>query len=170
MAHVGAYDYMVASPAAPEFGSVNFMFKHISALVQLKLTVHQPSTITTVKLTTDSKAFSVEGKVDIMAASPCITALTPAKEIKLDLKNVKTTEEDQVVTLYMMLPPADLSAKTLKAVISTEKGSEEVPLQNLNFQAGKVYVLNGILQTGNDTGYRDGVVRLDKAGTMQHFR
>ena len=66
MAHLGDYDYMVATPTAPEFGSAQFMFKHLSALVQLKITVPQPATFTSVKLVTDTEAFAVKGKVDVM--------------------------------------------------------------------------------------------------------
>jgi hypothetical protein len=165
MAHLGAYDYMVATPVAPEFGSANFMFKHMSALVQLKLTIPEPATLTSVKLVADTESFAVMGKVDIMADAPSITAVTSASEVELTLQEVSTTEENQVVTLYLMLPPADLSAKTLKAVVTTDKGTLEMTLENKNFQAGKVYALSGEMK-GN---YKNGVATLVKAGTLQQL-
>ena len=169
MAHLGAYDYMVATPTAPEYGSANFVFKHLSALVQLKLTIPQPATITSVKLATETDAFAVKGKVDIMANAPVITPVTSAKEVVLDLKNLATTESNQVVTLYMMLPPADLSAKTLKAVVTTDKGDAELVFGTKNFKAGTAYALNGVLDSNDEAGYKDGVVRLAKAGTMKEL-
>ena len=165
MAHLGAYDYMVATPVAPEFGSANFMFKHMSALVQLKLTIPEPATLTSMKLVADTESFAVMGKVDIMADAPSITAVTSASEVELTLQEVSTTEEDQVVTLYLMLPPADLSAQTLKAVVTTDKGTLEMALENKNFQAGKVYALSGEMK-GN---YKNGVATLVKAGTLQQL-
>ena len=172
MAHLGDYDYMVATPTAPEFGSALFMFKHLSALVQLKLTIPQPATLTSVKLVAENKAFAQEGKVDIMAETPGITAVTPSGEIKLDLQDVKTTEANQVVTLYLMLPPADLSAQTLKAVIASDKDNQEIALESKNFQAGKAYALAGSPESGEIVGdgtYKDGVVSLAEAGTMKEL-
>ena len=165
MAHLGAYDYMVATPVAPEFGSANFMFKHMSALVQLKLTIPEPATLTSVKLVADTESFAVMGKVDIMADAPSITAVTSASEVEQTLQEVSTTEENQVVTLYLMLPPADLSAQTLKAVVTTDKGTLEMTLENKNFQAGKVYALSGEMKGD----YKSGVATLIEAGTLQQL-
>ena len=142
-AHLGDYDYMVAPATVSEFGSAQFTFKHLSALVRLKLSIQQPSTITSVKLVTETDAFAVQGKVDIMADVPVITPVTSAKEVVLDLEDVTTTKANQVVTLYMMLPPADLSAKSLKAIVITDRGRQEVALGSRNFQAGKAYQLSG---------------------------
>ena len=172
MAHLGDYDYMVATPTVPEFGSANFMFKHLSALVQLKLTIPQPATLTSVKLVAENKAFAQEGKVDIMADVPSITPATTATELELTLQDVSTTEENQVVTLYMMLPPTDLSNQTLKAVIASDKGNQEIALESKNFQAGKAYGLSGAAEdkeTVGDGTYKDGVVSLAEAGTMKNL-
>ena len=168
-AHLGAYDYMVATPTTSEFGSVLFTFKHLSALVQLRITVPQPATLTSVKLVTDTESFAVKGSVDIIASTPSITPVTSTKEVELKLKNIVTTKANQVVTLYLMIPPVDLSAQKLKAVITTEKGVEEIALESKNFRAGTIYTFletdNGTI-VGNDT-YRNGVVSLSEAGYME---
>ena len=168
MAHLGDYDYMVATPTAPEFGSAQFMFKHLSALVQLKVTIPEPATFTSVKLVTDTKAFAVEGKVDVMADAPVITPTAPATEVVLNLQNVVTTKENEVVTFYLMLPPADLSGKTLKAVLVSDKGNVEVDLESKNFKAGTAYALSGEMES-TDAGYKDGVVTILEAGSMKQL-
>ena len=168
MAHLGDYDYMVATPTAPEFGSAQFMFKHLSALAQLKITVPQPTTFTSVKLVTDTKAFAVEGKVDIMAETPGITPVTSSTEMVLNLQDVATTKENEVVTFYFMLPPADLSGKTLKAVIVSDKGSQEIALEGKNFKAGTAYALSGEMES-TEAGYKDGVIRIAEAGSMKQL-
>ena len=169
MAHLGAYDYMVATPTVPEYGSANFVFKHLSALVQLKLTVAQPVILKSVTLTAETDAFAVEGKVDIMTATPNIIPVTPAHGVKLDLQNVKTDEANQELTFYLMLPPVDLSNQTLTAVITMDKGVEEVTLESKNFQAGTAYALSASCQgmIVGDGSYKDGVVSLAEAGTME---
>lgn len=81
-----------------------------------------------------------------------------------------TTKEEQVVTFYMMLPPADLSAQTLKAVITTDKGVIEMVLESKNFKAGTVYALVGAPEDDDVIGdgtYKDGVVSIAEAGTMR---
>jgi len=110
-AHLGAYDYMVATPTTSEFGSAHFTFKHLSALVQLKITIPVPTSLTSVKLVTDTEAFVVKGEVDIMADAPSIKSVTSVKEIVLNLQEVTTTDESQVATFYMMIPPVDLSGQ-----------------------------------------------------------
>ena len=163
-AHLGAYDFMAAAAASPKNGNVTFAFKHLGALIQLKLTLPQATTLKSVTLTAADDVFSVKGKVDIMASTLCIEPVTSANELTLTLKDVATTEANQVVTLYMMLPPANLSEQTLKAVVTTaDKGTMEMALESKNFQAGKAYGLSGVMESG----YKDGVVTLAKAGTMK---
>ena len=165
LAHLGDYDYMVAPPATPEFGSAQFMFKHLSALVQLKITVPQPVKCHSLKLVAEGNVFAVEGKVDIMATTPRITPITTTKEIMLDLQDVATTEKNQVLTFYLMLPPTNLSSRTLKAVLTTDRGEEKIALESKNFQAGTAYALSGELKTVEGS-YKNGVVTLGEAGTM----
>lgn len=170
MKHLGAYDYMVATPTIPEFGVAKFTFKHLSAFVQLKLTISQPTSLRSMKLIAETESLAMKGNVDIMAATPVITPVTSSKEIELKLQNVVTTEEDQVVTLYLMLPPVDLSTQTLQAIVTTDNGIEEIPLKSRNFKAGMAYGLSGMSEDndiiGNGT-YMDGIVSIAEAGTMK---
>ena len=169
IAHLGTYDYMVATPVAPEFGSAHFTFKHLGVLVQLRLTIPQAATLTSMKLVTEIKAFALEGKVNIMADAPSISPIFSENEIELTLQDISTTEENQVVILYMVLPPANLSEQTLKAVVVSNKGTLEYVLENKNFQAGKAYALTGTIKEapiGNGT-YQNGVVSIAEAGTMK---
>jgi hypothetical protein len=67
-----------------------------------------------------------------------------------------------------MLPPADLSAQTLKAVIASDKGNQEIALESKNFQAGKAYALAGEMEAAKGS-FEDGVVTLVEAGTMKQL-
>lgn len=166
-AHLGAYDYMAAIPATPVDGNVTFTFKHLGALVQLKLTVPQPTTLTSVTLTTENNSFAVKGKVDIMTNTRVIESTKSAKELTLDLKDITTTEPNQVVTLYMMIPPVDLSTKVLKAKVKTNSGSEEVILNSKNFLAGKIYAVSGSMEDKEAAGIDGGTVTITTAGTLK---
>ena len=164
-AHLGAYDFMVAAPTVSVEGAAQFAFKHLSALAQLKFTVAEPTTFTSVSLVADTEAFALQGKVDIMADSAFITPIATSKELTLDLQEVATTEENQEVTLYLMVPPVDLSGQSLKALIVSDKGTQEVALAGKNFKPGKAYSLSGKIDN-IELGYKDGVVRIGEAGTL----
>ncbi len=168
MEHLGGYDYMVATPTTPKLGSAQFTFKHLSALIQLKITIPQPVTLNSVKLITDTEAFAIEGTVDIMAENPSITPVASSKEFELNLQDVVTTEPNQVIMLYMMLPPTDLSGQTLRVRIMSDKGIQEIALAGKNFQAGTAYTLSGELDSVFSS-YKDGVVTITKAGMMKQL-
>ena len=167
-AHLGTYDYMVATPTTPEFGSAQFTFKHLSALVQLKITISQPATLHSVKLVTSNDLFFVEGEVDLMESTPSIAPITPDNEVELALQDISTTQVNQEVTFYMMIPPTNLKTQPLKAIVQTDKGEEEVVLESKNFQSGTVYLLSGEMGS-TEAGYKDGVATISEAGTMKQF-
>lgn len=144
-AHLGVYDYLAAPASEVKNGGVSFDFERLGCLVQIQLTVPSPTTIYSVTLKAENEAFAVKGKVDLTESSPRIYPVASSSEIMLKVKNVTTAESNQVATFYMMLPPTDLSGKTLKAVVSVENGSKEVSLASKNFQAGKAYALSATL-------------------------
>lgn len=144
-AHLGVYDYLAAPASEVKNGGVSFDFERLGCLVQIQLTVPSPTTIYSVTLKAENDAFAVKGKVDLTESSPRIYPVASSSEIMLEVKNVTTAESNQVATFYMMLPPTDLSGKTLKAVVSVENGSKEVSLASKNFQAGKAYALSATL-------------------------
>ncbi len=174
MAHLSAFDYMAASASTPSSGRVNFNFKHLGAFVQLKITIPQGGTLSSVTLSADEAVFVTEGKVDLTAATPTIQAVTKSKTLTLDVENVTTTAENPVATLYMMLAPVDMTGKTLSAVVKQSNGSTEtIVLTSKNFEKGKAYGVSGTMKdpnggaTAGDGTYKDGVVSIAKAGTMK---
>ena len=137
-------------------------------MAQLKITVPQPTSFTSVSLVADTEAFALKGEVDIMADSAFITPVTISKELTVNLQDVATTEENQTVTFYLMVPPVNLKDQNLKAVIVSNKGVQEVALTGKNFKPGKAYSLSGEVENV-DLGYKDGVVRMGEAGTMKQL-
>ena len=144
-AHLGVYDYLAAPASEVKNGGVSFDFERLGCLVQIQLTMPSPTTIYSVTLKAENDAFAVKGKVDLTESSPRIYPVASSSEIMLEVKNVTTAKANQVATFYMMLPPTDLSGKTLKAVVSVENGSKEVSFASKNFQAGKAYALSATL-------------------------
>ena len=176
MEHLSAYDFMAASASTPQSGLVNFQLKHLGSFVQLKITMPQGGTLSSVTLSADEALFVTKGTMDVMAATPAIKAVETSKALTLDVENVTTTAESPVATLYMMLAPVDFTGKTLNAIVKTSDGrSEIITLTSKNFEAGKAYAVSGAMKdpnggvTAGDGTYKDGVVSVDIAGNMKEL-
>lgn len=174
MTHLNTHDFMAASGSTPSSGKVNFHFAHLGAFAQLKITMPQGGTLTSVTLSADEAVFTTEGTIDLTATTPAIKSVKKSKTLKLDVENVTTTPESNVATLYMMLAPVDFTSRTLSAIVETSDGkSETITLTGKNFEAGKAYGVSGTMKdpnggavAGNGT-YKDGVVSVDVAGNMK---
>ncbi len=174
MDHMSTFDYMFASVTTPSSGRVNFNFKHLGAFVQLKITMPQGGTLSSVTLLSDEAVFVTEGAIDLTSATTTIQAETKSKILTLDVEGVTTTTENPIATLYMMLAPVDMTNKTLSAVVKQNDGSSEtITLTSKNFEKGKAYGISGTMKDMNDdetivTGtYKDGVVSVAEPGTMK---
>ena len=174
MAHLSTHDFMAASGSTPSSGKVNFHFAHLGAFAQLKITMPQGGTLTSVTLSADEAVFTAEGTIDLTATTPAIKSVKKSKTLKLDVENVTTTPESNVATLYMMLTPVDFTSRTLSAIVETSDGkSETITLTGKNFEAGKAYGVSGTMKDPNDGAvagdgtYKDGVVSVDVAGNMK---
>ena len=143
--HIGAYDFMAASVTTPEKGAVAFDMQHLGALVQLTITVPEPSTLTKITLSTTSYTYITEtGYVDLSATTPSITASTKSKSIEIRLTDIKTTEANEKVIIYFMMAPADFSG-VFHATISLEDGTTlETDISGKKLEAGKAYALEEI--------------------------
>ena len=174
MVHLSAYDFMAASGSTPSSGKVNFQFAHLGAFVQLKITMPQGGTLSSVTLSADQAVFTTEGTIDLTASTPVIKSVKKSKTLALHVEGVTTTPENNVATLYMMLAPVDFTNRTLSAIVKTSDGkSETITLTGKNFEAGKAYGVTGTMKdpnggvTAGSGTYKDGVVSVDVAGNMK---
>ena len=166
MAHLSAYDYMVASASTPASGKVNFQFEHLGAFVQLQITMPADETLTSVTLSAEDEVFTISGVVDLTEETIAIKPTEKSKTLALEVEGVTTTEENNVATLYLMLAPVDMTGKTLKAIVKTQSGvTETITLTSKNFEAGKAYGVSGVMNTSGS--YKDGVVNIREAGNMR---
>lgn len=144
--HLGSFDYMAASATTPSEGIVNFQFKHLGALVRLKIAMEETSTISSVTLQTDDEAFITNGLVDLTVTTPAITPTATSNSFPIILEDI-TVQEGEDLIVYFMLPPVDLANETLKVVVAKENGdSQEIALIGKNFEAGKPYGLSAVLE------------------------
>ena len=164
--HIGAYDFMAASVTTPSNGAVAFDMQHLGALVQLTITVPEPSTLTKVVLTSSTE-FTETGTVDLTADTPTIKVATQSKTFDIALNNVTTTETNENVVVYFMVAPVDLTDNELKATIHfADETIREVEITGKNLQAGKAYRLAAEIEANF---YLDGVAYLSNAGILSEL-
>lgn len=135
--HIGAYDFMAASVSTPSNGKVAFDMQHLGCLVQLKITVPNAGTLSSVTLTADEEVFVEKGYIDLTATAPSIISTQTANSLNVDLKDVVTTTVNEVVTVYFMMAPMDMTGKTLTVKVGDIVGT----VFGRNFEAGKAYQL-----------------------------
>lgn len=148
--HIGAYDFMAASVTTPSNGAVAFDMQHLGALVQLTVTVPEPSTLTKVVLTSTTE-FTQTGTIDLTAEIPAITAVTQSNTLDITLNNVTTTEANEKVIVYFMMAPVDLTDSELTATTYyVNETSSEIELTKNNLQPGKAYRFTEDVKSLND--------------------
>lgn len=143
--HIGAYDFMAASVATPSDGSVAFDMNHLGCLVQLVLTVPEPSTLNRVTLNSSAN-FTATGLIDLSSVSPAIIAKTQTTSMDIVLKDITTTSADEKVYVYFMIAPVDFSGSELAVTVTYEGGATaKADITGKNLQAGKAYQMKASL-------------------------
>ena len=162
--HIGTYDFMAASVTTPENGAVAFDMQHLGALVQLTITVPEPSTLSRISLESEEN-FIETGTIDLSSHTPAIQKKYGSNSFKIYLSNITTTKADEEVVIYFMMAPIDLSDKSLKAIIVKDNSYyQEVELTGKNFEAGKAYRLTADMVSEEE---RPTVIDVATAGTFE---
>lgn len=139
-ATIGKYDFMNAASTSPEEGRLLFEFSHLGALVQLSVTVPEKMTVKKMALATENEEFLIEGYYNLEDEIPAYVAERKSKVLSLAMKNVEC-EANATVIGYLMVPPTDLTGKTLTVRVYDDRNklySYTYPAAGV-FRAGKSY-------------------------------
>ena len=120
--HLGKYDLQIAAGKTPTTGKISFEFKHQVCFIRMDLTAPRAATWKSITLESDA-LFTTEATINIASETPSIAATSTANEITLDLENVKT-EENEIITAYMVVLPVNLTDKTLNVILTDSNGDD----------------------------------------------
>ena len=141
-AHLGAYDYMAAVATTPSSGKVNFDFQHLGCLMEIKMTIPEPCKLTYLTINDPYPHYSntSNGYIDLGSITPKITY---NKKRKLILNDIATSSPNEVITLYMMVPPSNSNEDGLEIEVGNEQGVQYVGWgePNKQYLAGKYYIV-----------------------------
>lgn len=173
--HLGSYDFMAACANVPIDGDVDFEFKHLGCLLQLKLTLPKASSYNKITFNAAEKIFVEEGYYDLMADHIEIVPETLADTFSIALQDVITQNDNEEIEVYFMMPPSNLSGKEVKLLVSGDNGilaEGDVILKD--FVAGTAYSFTATLNNKNAGPTHpdedlDGVVVVQKSGTLENL-
>jgi len=150
---VGTHDYTYSDWGTANDGTIGFSFHHIGAIVELTLGVPVTSAYTSVTISADQACIPLLGSYDLTAATPAFVPQTGAlaSAITLNLESFQGTA-GQESKFYIMLPPMDLTGRTLTATLSTGNSSCTYSLSAFQTQAGKIMRLTGTPQSSTIPG------------------
>ena len=138
------YDFLATGAVKPSDGQVTFNMKRISAILKISISMPAGSTAHYGTLIAPEEAFGVKGVLDLSGNEPVYTPEGRTKFINTDLGIEKTSTSAWTYEVYMMVPPTDLSGKTLTFRLTSDAGyAYEATLQGKKFEAGKAYKLSG---------------------------
>lgn len=162
-AHLGAYDYLACAATAPDAnGSVDLTMKHLGAFLRLQLTMPKADTYSSVTLESNGAKFVTAGTFDLTAATPAITPTATSSTYTIDLTNVATAEKNQVITVYAIVAPANLSASNIKVTVhGTGQTTYVQTVPGKNFIARSAYNIavdnfpSGTNASGEDVSWEE---------------
>ena len=152
-AHLSPFDYMAAAGSAPSDGEISFDFKHLGALLMLNLTVPKVGEYTSLTLTCQGTQFATKGTIDITADDPAITPTDWSNEFVIHLNNLTTTQANENVVVYALIPPVDMSEQTITVNLRGDHADCETSFtrgKNKPFLAGRSYRPNMGVMVGGD--------------------
>lgn len=141
-AHLSPFDYMAAAASAPSDGEISFDFAHLGCLLMLNLIVPKVGEYTTLTLTSNGVPFATKGTVDITAETPAVTPTDWSNEFVIHLNNLTTTQANEDVVIFAMIPPVDMSEQTITVNLRGDHTDCETSFtrgKNKPFLAGRSY-------------------------------
>lgn len=166
--HLGRYDFMAATAVVPTHGEVGFNYKHLGCLMQIKLTMPKPGVVTSVVLKSTEKIFVSQGKYNLMSNDIAIEPVTLLDSMKIDLTNVQTSNDGEIITVYLMMAPSNLTDKEVIVKAQNENqlvAEGKVMLKNL--VAGTAYSFESSLKENVLDEDEEGITNVTTAGTLE---
>ena len=139
------YDFMATGAIQPSNGQVTFNMQRISAILKIKVKSPYNDHVRYASLIAPEPLFGIKGTLDLSSNEPVYTPEVMSKSINTDLgqDNVSWGYDYNDFVFYLMIPPTDLSGKTLKFRTNSDNGCvKEVSIAGQNFETGKAYYID----------------------------
>lgn len=145
--HLGMYDFMAAPASSSADGYVNFKFDHLGCLVQLKLTVPAVETFSTLTLSCKEAIFTEKAKLNLVGENYSYIPSDMSQRLTMELDNISSDTENQVLTFYMMVGPLDMAGHSVTVTLRTDTNVlYQGDLTSKKMLAGYAYAFSSTLK------------------------
>ena len=137
------YDFMASGATQPKDGAVKFTMQRLSAILKIRTVITAGNHVQYFSLTASDPVFGVKGTLDLSGTEPVYTPTVMSKSINTQLvMDKEVTSNEEFFTIYLMIPPVDLSGKDLTLSINSNSGDAmQAVFEGKNFEAGKAYYI-----------------------------
>ncbi len=136
--HLASYDYMVAQTTTTET-EANFTFAHYGSIIRFACYVPATTTFSSLEITSKAEDAIFTTEANMNLTNQTITSTSKSKKATLTLNNITVAAGDSLIA-YMMMPPTDLSGKSIMLSLNaTDDSALQTYIAGVNIQAGKVY-------------------------------
>lgn len=138
--HLGTYDFMAADATIPNEGEVTLAFKHVNSVLRFNIKMPQAANLTSMALVAEENVLPSICTLNLLTTPATLTPIKSENTIFLDLSDIEVAQAGEQITLYMMIPPCNLTEKSLNAHLIDDMGnSYSAALTGKNFEAGMAY-------------------------------
>lgn len=151
------YDYQSSVATSPDAdGNVFIALKHLGCFVRLQMEMPVADSYSLLSLCLDKGSFITEGTVDLSSNNPSITSTNSSNKYNVSLSNISATDDNKIITIYLMLAPSDFSESTITATLSgTKYATYSASFTGKNMEAGKAYSYSVKTNKGTTIGGED---------------
>lgn len=155
-AHLGKYDFLAAGASHPQGDYLKISLTRMVCVVRLYLTVPDAGTYTYATIKTDEESFFTKQNLNISGETPQVVPVSASNKLVLALNEFETTEANQVVKLFMMAAPVDLTGKTLYVELRNISGDVYkgtlIPRKDQNLKANTIRKFDAELHLSDGEG------------------
>ena len=136
--HLASYDFMTAHGTATD-DALSLSYTHLGSILRIAAYVPEAKTFSSLTLSAKDNSAWFTSEATMNATNNTITTTATATTATLTLNNITVEAGDSLIA-YMMLPPTDLSGKSMMLSLNATDGSAlQTYIAGVNIQAGKVY-------------------------------
>lgn len=177
-AHLSNYIYLASAPVEVQNGSLTFPLLHVGSVLRLALVLPEATTYTSLAVFTDAKVLPVKKTINLCDSELPENVTELSDRITLNLKNIKTTQENEEVVFWLAFPSVSQGTHALKVAVFDKYGhayvgeiwkSEDTPAM-ASFTRNKYQMryASPVLTEGFSFGYGDwGSDGNDYGGTLE---
>ena len=146
LAHLGTHDFMATQPTQAENGELTFKFKHLNSVALLRLTVPVAANFTTLTLRCDNQIFVKTGNLNLSGETYEYTVHEASNQQQMALSEVSSTQANQALNFYMMVPPVDMNGKMVYVILRSDDNKVyQALLESKTLIAGRIYLFTATL-------------------------